>query len=246
MGNDEVHVQIAVPDDISKFYRYEGGLTTPGCNPIVEWTVFANSVKISSAQKLEMLSWRSGHLIGNNRAVQPLQDREITCFGCEDHDHDHHGDDGDDCEGKKYVIRSDGTIRPSNHDDLCAIAHHGHKNKVMWQDCDQFVGDSAAMENWSFEKVEGEDFGYISCADEDLVEEAMCWTVKSPRRAQNQNVMLTPCREQPRQQFRLEDGMIWLNHVGASDQQYCVSFEGEDSKLKTRKCYPSLGAEEDH
>lgn len=75
-------VQIAVPDDTSKYYRYEGGLTTPGCNPIVQWTVFANPVKISSAQKLEILSWSSGHLVGNNRAVQPMQGREVTCFGC--------------------------------------------------------------------------------------------------------------------------------------------------------------------
>jgi carbonic anhydrase len=79
-----IDVQIPVPEDLSKYYRYMGGLTTPNCNPIVQWTVFANSVKITSAQKLEILKWSSGHLIGNNRQVQPMQGREVTCYGCED------------------------------------------------------------------------------------------------------------------------------------------------------------------
>jgi len=77
-----VQVQMAVPDDVSKYYRYLGGLTTPTCNPIVQWSVFANSVKITSDQKLEILNWSSGHLIGNNRQVQPMGAREVTCYGC--------------------------------------------------------------------------------------------------------------------------------------------------------------------
>merc|ERR1712048_923940 len=80
--NTNIDVKMAVPSDLSKYYRYMGGLTTPGCNPIVQWTVFANSVKITSDQKLEMLKWSSGHLIGNNRGVQPMQGREVTCYGC--------------------------------------------------------------------------------------------------------------------------------------------------------------------
>jgi len=80
--NEVVQVEMAVPTDLSKYYRYMGGLTTPACNPIVQWTVFANSVKITTDQKLEILKWRSGHMIGNNRAVQPMQGREVTCYGC--------------------------------------------------------------------------------------------------------------------------------------------------------------------
>jgi len=77
-----VDVQMAIPSDLNKYYRYMGGLTTPKCNPIVQWTVFANSVKITTDQKLEILKWSSGHLIGNNRQVQPMQGREVTCYGC--------------------------------------------------------------------------------------------------------------------------------------------------------------------
>lgn len=81
-----IDVQMAYPSDLSKYYRYMGGLTTPSCNPIVQWTVFANSVKITSDQKLAMLGWLDktgpGHLIGNNRGVQPLQGREVICYGC--------------------------------------------------------------------------------------------------------------------------------------------------------------------
>ncbi|XP_067943862.1 carbonic anhydrase-like [Watersipora subatra] len=39
------------------FYRYYGGLTTPGCNQIVKWTVFETPIGISAAQ---MTTLRSG------------------------------------------------------------------------------------------------------------------------------------------------------------------------------------------
>lgn len=81
-ASTNVNVQMAVPADLTKYYRYLGGLTTPTCNPIVQWTVFANSVKITSDQKLEILKWSSGHMIGNNRQVQPMGEREVTCYGC--------------------------------------------------------------------------------------------------------------------------------------------------------------------
>jgi len=80
--SNTVNVQMAVPTDLSKYYRYMGGFTTPACNPIVQWTVFADTVKITTDQKLEILKWSSGHLIGNNRKVQPMQGREVTCYGC--------------------------------------------------------------------------------------------------------------------------------------------------------------------
>ena len=32
------------------YSRYSGGLTTPGCNEVVEWTVFEKAIAISSTQ----------------------------------------------------------------------------------------------------------------------------------------------------------------------------------------------------
>ncbi|XP_072049174.1 carbonic anhydrase-like [Amphiura filiformis] len=39
-----------MPNDLSRFYRYDGSLTTPGCYETVIWTVFDNEVPISRAQ----------------------------------------------------------------------------------------------------------------------------------------------------------------------------------------------------
>ena len=39
-----------LPDDTSSFYRYAGSLTTPNCDEIVIWTVFATSYFLSSNQ----------------------------------------------------------------------------------------------------------------------------------------------------------------------------------------------------
>lgn len=227
--------------NLEKYYRYEGGLTTPGCNPIVQWTVFADTVKISTAQKLEILSWSSGHLIGNNREVQPMQGREVTCFGCEDDGYDN----DDDCENKKFVIRSDGSIRPSQNEDMCAAVAKKNgdvknKAKVMWKPCDLNDTDVVNMA-WQFvENDNGEhDCGFIVSEDSD----SFAWSVKSLNRAQNQNVHMTAKRDMERQEFVFKHGMIWLHHENDDGQKYCVSYEGPGSKLKTRKCWEPLAGE---
>ena len=45
-----VRLENMLPDNTSKFYRYNGSLTTPGCNEIVVWTVFKKQVVISQDQ----------------------------------------------------------------------------------------------------------------------------------------------------------------------------------------------------
>ncbi|XP_075711263.1 carbonic anhydrase 12 [Rhinoderma darwinii] len=44
------NVQDLVPERLDEYYRYEGSLTTPPCNPSVLWSVFRNPVFISEEQ----------------------------------------------------------------------------------------------------------------------------------------------------------------------------------------------------
>jgi len=39
-----------LPTDLTKFFRYPGSLTTPGCFESVTWTVFKDVVNISQYQ----------------------------------------------------------------------------------------------------------------------------------------------------------------------------------------------------
>ncbi|KAM4675558.1 carbonic anhydrase 12 [Discoglossus pictus] len=48
------NVRALLPERLDEYYRYEGSLTTPPCNPSVLWTVFRNPVFISEEQLLAM------------------------------------------------------------------------------------------------------------------------------------------------------------------------------------------------
>ncbi|XP_071121249.1 carbonic anhydrase 1-like isoform X2 [Mytilus edulis] len=66
----------------SLFVRYSGGLTTPGCNEVVQWTVFTEKIAISSAQLAKIrLSYQESSgttLIGKNyRSTQDLNSRTV-------------------------------------------------------------------------------------------------------------------------------------------------------------------------
>ena len=74
-----------LPDNTDKFFRYNGSLTTPGCNQIVVWTIFKERVEISQSQ---MDAFRrttyihededSARFISNNyRPTQPLNGRRV-------------------------------------------------------------------------------------------------------------------------------------------------------------------------
>ncbi len=62
-----------LPDDPTRFYTYEGSLTTPPCSEIVRWLVLANPVALSAAQ---LAAFGSIHC-GNVRPVQPLNNRDL-------------------------------------------------------------------------------------------------------------------------------------------------------------------------
>ena len=47
---DAFALQLLIPKDLSRFYRYNGSLTTPGCYESVIWTVFQNPIVLSYAQ----------------------------------------------------------------------------------------------------------------------------------------------------------------------------------------------------
>merc|ERR1712150_31026 len=191
---------------------------------------------------------------GNNREVQPMQGREVTCFGCNDDDfEDDDEEDDTNCKNKFFVIREDGTIRPSEDESLCACVEMKNddvrnKAKVMWGQCD--LENEMVNMKWVFNEESEEEsddheheHGTISAE----ISEEFSWTVRNLRRAQNQVVHMTKSRNFDRQMFHFKHGMIWLDHQNDEGQQYCVSFEGEGSKLRTRKCWePLAGVSDDH
>ncbi|XP_053654446.2 carbonic anhydrase 2 [Cherax quadricarinatus] len=73
-------LQNLLPGNIINYYRYQGSLTTPTCNQVVSWTVFAQPIPISLAQlaAFRTLHDETGQLIEFNfRPVQPLNGRTV-------------------------------------------------------------------------------------------------------------------------------------------------------------------------
>ncbi|XP_023571732.1 carbonic anhydrase 9 isoform X2 [Octodon degus] len=74
-------VSALLPSDLSRYFQYEGSLTTPPCSQGVIWTVFNQTVRLS-ARQLHILSgslWgpHDSRLQLNFRATQPLNGRTI-------------------------------------------------------------------------------------------------------------------------------------------------------------------------
>uniref|UniRef100_A0A7E4W3J6 Carbonic anhydrase n=1 Tax=Panagrellus redivivus TaxID=6233 RepID=A0A7E4W3J6_PANRE len=72
--------QTLLPVNIDSFYRYEGSLTTPGCNEGIVWTVFPDPIFITLRQLflLRKMRTRAGTLLGTNvRPIQPLNGRVV-------------------------------------------------------------------------------------------------------------------------------------------------------------------------
>ncbi|MEM8829326.1 MAG: carbonic anhydrase family protein [Cyanobacteria bacterium P01_G01_bin.19] len=62
-----------LPENTSKYYRYQGSLTTPPCSEIVTWLILKQPVEISRLQIARFLE-----VIGNNaRPIQAVNSRSI-------------------------------------------------------------------------------------------------------------------------------------------------------------------------
>ncbi|XP_033115426.1 carbonic anhydrase 14-like isoform X2 [Anneissia japonica] len=79
------------PDDLTKFYRYNGSLTTPGCQESIVWTVFKESISLSNSQieLFRTLVGDDGNTIQHNfRPPQQLNGRKVV-FSNPDYDPSH-------------------------------------------------------------------------------------------------------------------------------------------------------------
>ncbi|XP_056428831.1 carbonic anhydrase 12 isoform X3 [Hyla sarda] len=81
------NVQHLIPERLDEYYRYEGSLTTPPCNPSVLWSVFRNHVFISEEQLLllETALYCTGQnssapieMVDNYRRLQQEGDRRVS------------------------------------------------------------------------------------------------------------------------------------------------------------------------
>ncbi|CAG5125331.1 unnamed protein product [Candidula unifasciata] len=90
---NQLRLRSLLPDDLSRFWRYNGSLTTPFCFESVTWTLFSEPQKISKSQleTLRSLLHEEGHdladhgghhtapskLLDNWRPLQPLNGRVV-------------------------------------------------------------------------------------------------------------------------------------------------------------------------
>uniref|UniRef100_A0A8D2J614 Carbonic anhydrase n=1 Tax=Varanus komodoensis TaxID=61221 RepID=A0A8D2J614_VARKO len=78
---DTLDVLSMLPEDLTRFYRYQGSLTTPPCTENVIWTVFDMPIKLSHTQIMllenSLLDWQNQTLRNDYRQAQPLGDRVV-------------------------------------------------------------------------------------------------------------------------------------------------------------------------
>ncbi|KAJ7400735.1 carbonic anhydrase 4 [Pitangus sulphuratus] len=70
-------------EELGRYYRYEGSLTTPDCFEGVIWTIFETPIELSLLQlshfaALHFDGKNSTHMIENFRPVQPLHERKVS------------------------------------------------------------------------------------------------------------------------------------------------------------------------
>lgn len=70
-----------LPKNRSNYFRYEGSLTTPGCNEFIIWTVLKKSIPFSMTQIERFHEMKSDHgtkLTANYRTPQRLNSRPLV------------------------------------------------------------------------------------------------------------------------------------------------------------------------
>uniref|UniRef100_A0A8C0GFA0 Carbonic anhydrase n=1 Tax=Chelonoidis abingdonii TaxID=106734 RepID=A0A8C0GFA0_CHEAB len=74
---------IPAKENLTRYYRYSGSLTTPNCHQAVVWTIFQDPIILSDSQvenfskKLYFSKDETLHMTDNFRPVQPLNDRIV-------------------------------------------------------------------------------------------------------------------------------------------------------------------------
>ncbi|XP_058794892.1 carbonic anhydrase 2-like [Phymastichus coffea] len=77
--NTSIILASFLPQHLNTYYTYRGSLTTPPCNEVVTWIVFASAVPISFKQmsKFRLLSNGKGILADNYRLLQDVHNRKV-------------------------------------------------------------------------------------------------------------------------------------------------------------------------
>ncbi|XP_069127168.1 uncharacterized protein [Argopecten irradians] len=77
---DSFNIRYMMTENMSRYYRYKGSLTTPACYESVTWTVFEETIKLSSeqlAQFREVFNTAGQKTVNNYRPPQPLNTRVV-------------------------------------------------------------------------------------------------------------------------------------------------------------------------
>lgn len=70
--------------DLSSRWNYQGSLTTPPCNEVVNWNVLTTVLPMSQAQLDTYISTMGDGFIGNARETLPLNDRTLNIINSND------------------------------------------------------------------------------------------------------------------------------------------------------------------